>query len=84
MHCSISIIIFYWVLGFGVYFVPSCAHLCISATIESDQFGMAEQGRQGMFQLNTSQLPKFVFNGDNLFDFLGSFLKLLLILDLQH
>ena len=27
-----------------------------------------------MYQLNTSQLPRFTFNGDNRLDFLGGFL----------
>ena len=51
----------------------SNARICNSATNELDQFMMGENnGRQlGMYQLNTSQLPRFTFNGDNRLDFLG-------------
>ena len=45
----------------------SNARICNSATNELDQFMMGENnGRQlGMYQLNTSQLPRFTFFGDN-------------------
>ena len=53
----------------------SNARICNSATNKLDQFMMGENnGRQlGMYQLNTSQLPRFTFNGDNRLDFLGGF-----------
>ena len=57
-------------LNFSLY-----ARFCHSATQEIDHFFMAEQHERqlGMYQLNTSQFPRFTFNADNRLDFLGGF-----------
>ena len=70
---ALSYFIGFWVVRSISH--TSNAHFCFSAINETDHFGMGEHyGRQlGMYQLNTSQLPRFTFNGDNRLDFLGGF-----------